>query len=71
MSHNPHNTSNMYKEVKCDECLIENEDGSLSARDMEHRGNLGIIETEFKNGTRIKGQYGLYQCDHCKKVVVA
>jgi hypothetical protein len=61
----------MKKEVKCSECLIENEDTSLSQRDMEYRGNLGMIETEFTNGMKTKGQYGLYQCENCKKVIVA
>ena len=61
----------MEKQVNCTECLIENEDESLSQRKMEYRGNLGIIENEFKNGIKTRGQYGLYQCENCKKVVVA
>ena len=61
----------MKKQVNCTECLIENEDTTLSPREMEYRGNQGVIETEFKNGLKTKGQYGLYQCENCKKVIVA
>lgn len=61
----------MYKEINCDTCLIKNEHGSLLSRSMDYKGNLGIIETEYKNGTKIKGQYGLYQCDNCKTIKIA
>ncbi len=60
----------MNKEVNCKTCLIENEDGSMSSKPMEYKGDLGIIESTFKD-FKIKGQKGIYQCDNCKEVIVA
>lgn len=60
----------MHKEVNCKTCLMENEDGSMSAHPMSCKGNLGEIETIYTN-IKLKGQMGLYQCDNCKEVIVA